>query len=171
MAVGDILQKEGTPIVWTDSGGDEVLDLGTANGDAGAVCVGAYHDFGLPPRAREYRMDIDLDGFDSAPAAPGEQVDIYITIASSTTTFTGPESPSDASSGAGDTNRLPNLMGPFPVTIHSTTAGDNLRQSYEFFSSSQYLAPVTHNNTALKLLSTGDAHRITITPLYMAQEQ
>lgn len=165
MAIGDVLHKTGTPIVWTDTGGDEVLDLGTANGNAGAVCVGAYHDFGVSPRPFDYGLTIFIDGFDTNPAV-NAVVYLYISEGNSVTVFTGPESPSDTTSGAGSTARLPNLMGPFPVVVHSTTAGNKLVGAFEFRSPRRYLAPVVHNATAQKLLSTSDAHLITITPIY-----
>ena len=165
MAAGDVLWKEGTTITWTDSGGDEELDLGGADGDAGDVCVGSYHDFGAAPRPFDYRLDIDIDGFSSAPTV-GQQVLVYISEASSTSLFTGPEAPADTTDSTGDINRLPNMLGPFPVTVRSTTSGDNLRASYEFRSSSRYLAPVVHNATAVELLTSSDAHTVKITPLY-----
>lgn len=170
MAAGEVLQQEGTAIVWANTGADEVLDLGTANGNADAVCVGAYHDWGAAPRANEYKLRIFIDGFDTAPVV-GEQVLVYISESDATSNFSGPESPSDTTSGAGNTNRLPNMQGPFPATVHSTTAADNLVATYRFESSYRYFAPVVHNNTADKLLSTSDAHTITVTPLYPNVEQ
>ena len=170
MAAGDVLHKEGTTVTWTDSGGDEELDLGGADGDAGDVCVGSYHDFGVAPRAIDYRLDIFIDGFATTPVI-GEQVDIYISEGWDTSNFTGPESPSDTTDGTGDTNRLVNMLGPFPATVHSTTAEDNLIASYEFRSTVRYLAVVCHNNTADELKNTSDAHKIMLTPFYPNVEQ
>lgn len=170
MAAGDILWNEGTTITWTDSGGDEELDLGGVDGDAGDVAVGSYHDFGVAPRAVDYRLDIFIDGFDTAPVV-GEQVLVYITEGWNTTEFSGPETPNDTTDSTGDVNRLPNMLGPFPVTVHSTTAADNLRATYEFRSSARYLAPVVHNDTADDLLTTSDAHTVEITPIFPNVEQ
>lgn len=164
---GEVYLVEGTPVVWTDTGtgGDEVLDLGTANGNAGAVCVGAYHDFGVTPRPFEYRMAIFISGFTGAPVV-GAQVNVYISEGATTTTFSGPESPSDTASGAGSVNRLPNLLGPFPVTVWSTTAGDDLVAYYTFRSDCRYLSPVVHNAAAVALQTSGDTHSVTITPVF-----
>lgn len=170
MAAGDVKLKEGTAIVWADTGADEVLDLGTANGNAAAVCVGAYHDWGVAPRANEYKLRIFIDGFDTAPVV-GEQVLVYISESDAASNFSGPESPSDTSSGAGNINRLPNMLGPFIATVHSTTAGADLIATYRFESAYRYHAPVVHNNTANKLLSTSDAHTVTITPVFANVEQ
>lgn len=169
MAVGDELIVLGTPIVWTDSGGDEALDLGGLA--ATAVRVGAYHDWGVAPRAFMYALDIFIDGFDTAPVV-NETVNIYITESLvGVTSFSGQESPADTSDGAGVAARLPNLLGPFPVVVWSTTAGNNLARAFEFRSPSRYMAPVVHNNTADALLSTADAHKITITPIYRQAQQ
>lgn len=148
-------------VTWTDTGGDEVLDLG--NLAAGAVRVGAYRDWGADPRPGLYMLAIDIDGFATAPVV-GETVDVYISEGETTTTFSGPESPSDTTDGAGSTNRLPNLLGPFPVAVHSTNTADNLRKTYIFASFARYHAPVVHNNTADNLLGTSDAHKIIIYP-------
>lgn len=155
----------GTTVTWTDSGGDEVLDLGGLA--AGSVRVGAYHDFGADPRPGLYQVEFFIDGFDTAPVV-GESVNLYICEAqSSTSIFTGPEAPADTSDGAGSTAKLPNHpVGPLPVFVTTTTAGDNLVKIYTFFSDARYLAPVVHNNTADALLSSGDAHTVKITPWY-----
>ena len=173
MAAGDVLWKEGTPIVWGNAIGggiDEELDLGGADGDAGDVCVGSYRDFGATPRAVDYRLDIFIDGFETAPVV-GEQIDVYISESSDGSVFTGPETPADTADSTGSTARLPNLLGPFPATVWSTTAGNNIVVSYEFRTSARYLAPVVHNNTADDLLATADAHTITITPLFPSVQQ
>ena len=154
----------GTPVVWTDSGGDEVLDLGGLG--ANAVRVGSFHDWGIDPRPDGYLLEIDIDGFASAPTA-GQQVAVYLSESQDGTTFSGPESPADASDGVGNVGRLPNLKGPYPVYAWSTTAGDNLTKIYSINSASRYVSPVVHNLVGNpNLLSSGDNHTVTITPYY-----
>ena len=154
-------------VVWTDSGGDEVLDLGGLAADA--VRVGAYHDWTVDPRSGLYMMEIKIDGFDTAPVV-GQTVDTYISEGETTSLFSGPESPGDTSDGAGNVNRLANLLGPFPSKVHSTTAADNLVTYYYFTSFARYMSVVVHNNTADALLSTSDAHTVTIYPAAWQQQ-
>jgi hypothetical protein len=331
MPAGDTLHVDGTPVVWGDTVSHlvhEQLDLGTANGDVGAVCVGSYHDFGSCPRAYLYKLNVFIDGFEAAafarpsgdtqaggwtsssgigtlashidetvlddtdyiesginPAAetyigtlstitdPGidtgftfrywygtsavggktitfdfslwhganqidtwqhatvddigqiagsraiantvidditdfstlsfrvtatvdgagadnsgrvymiemegptqaptanDTIDVYIAEGDEvgTDAFSGPESPSNTISGAGSTARLPNLLGPYQVTIPTAIEADEVRAVFRFESSYRYLAPVVHNDSTGKFLSTNDAHRITITPVYVRQ--
>lgn len=152
----------GSAITWTDTGGDEDLDLGGLA--AGSVRLGSYHDWGVDPRPGFYQLTIFIDGFDTAPVVD-ESVLTYIAESQDNTNWSGPVAPNDTTDAAGSTATIPNLsLGPFPVFVHSTTAGDDLVKVYDFFSSNRYHAPVVHNNTADALLSTSDAHKIIITP-------
>jgi len=94
-----VYQQIETIISWKVSGADEVLDLGSTNGAAAGVEVGAYHDWGVAPQARKYMCFLDIDGFDAAPVI-GETIDLYITESQDTTLWTGPEAPGDTSRGA-----------------------------------------------------------------------
>lgn len=170
MADGDVLWNEGTTITWTDSGGDEQLDLGGPDGDSGDICVGSYHDFGVGPRAFDYRLHINIDGFNTSPVV-GQQVQVYITEGQTSNVFTGPETPNDTTDTSGDIDRLPNLLGPFFATVWSTVAGNSIVASYQFRSSMRYLAPVVYNATNDDFLSTGDLHVVSITPLYPSVAQ
>lgn len=155
-------------ITWTDTGGDEDLDLGSLAALTG-VRVGSYHDWGVDPRPGLYMMEIKIDGFDTS-AVIGETIDTYIYEGQTTSFFSGPESPSDTTDGAGNVNRLPNLIGPLPVAVWSTTAADNI-VAYRYFTSfARYLGPVVHNATADALLGTSDAHVITIYPAAWQQQ-
>lgn len=161
----EIYLVRGSVVTWLVSGGNEAMDLGAASGAADGVTVGSYHDWGGAPRPDEYHWELDIDGFDTAPVV-GESVDLYISESEDETLWTGPEAPSDTNSGTGDTDRLPNLKYAGSAIVRSTTAGDNLVASGVFRSSTRYFAPVIHNNTADKLLSTADAHELRITPIY-----
>ena len=159
-----LYQQTETIISWKVTGADELLDLGSSNGAADGVEVGAYHDWGAAPQARKYMCFLDIDGFDTAPVL-GQSVDIYITESEDATLWTGPEAPGDTSRGAGDTDRLKNLKYIGSAIVRSTTAGDNLVVKKEFTSAARYWAPVIHNNTADKLLSTSDAHEFRAYPV------
>lgn len=155
----------GTAVNWLVSGGDEAMDLGAASGNAGAVTLGSYHDWGADPRPHLYYAILDVDGFDTAPVI-GETVDVYITESDDATLWTGPEAPSNTVSSTGNTDRLKNLLYCFSAVVRSTTAGNNLTARGYFSSPARYWAPAIHNNTADKLLSTADAHRFRVFPVY-----
>jgi len=163
MANKVLIQVE-TTISWKVSGGDEVIDLGSTNGAADGVEVGAYHDWGVAPRSGWYMWFMDIDGFDTAPVI-GESVDLHVTVSEDETLFTGPEAPGDTSRGAGNTDRLKNLWFLDSAIVWSTTASDNLTVSGIAFIPQRFFAPVVHNNTADKLLSTADAHEIRFIPI------
>ncbi len=157
------IQQE-TSVSWLVTGGDELMDLGSTNGAADGVEVGAYHNWGVAPRSADYMWVIDIDGFDTAPVI-GETVDLYVAVSEDATLWSGPEAPSDAARGAGNTDRLPNLLYVGSATVRSITAGDNVVASGRVHIPQQYFAVVVHNNTADKLLSTSDAHRVRFTPI------
>jgi len=162
----EIYLVRGTTVAWLNSGGDEELDLGDGViGLSGAVGVGSYHDFGAAPQPDEYEIVVDIDGFATAPVV-GESVDVYIAESADATLWTGPEAPSNTADSTGATVRLPNLKFVGSVVVHTTTAANNLTGSFLIRSSSRYIAPVVHNNTADNLLATADAHRVNITPVY-----
>ena len=165
---GEIYRVLGTPVVWGNAIGgsiDEELDLGGADGDAGDVCVGSYHDWGSGAQPDGFILVVNIDGFTSAPTI-GAVVATYIAESDDATVWSGPEAPADTADSTGSVNRLPNLLGPFPAVVRSTTAGDNVTRRFEYQSTARYSAPVVHNATAVELLASGDAHTVTITPFW-----
>jgi len=154
-------------VTWTDTGGDEDLDLGAL--PSGSVRVGSYHDWGVDPRPGLYMMEVKIDGFDSSPVIK-DPVYTYITEGQTTSFFSGPESPGDTTDSAGNIERLVNLLGPFPLRVWSTTAADNLVGYFYYTSFARYTAPVVHNASADALLGTSDAHVITIYPAAWQQQ-
>ena len=154
----------GTLVDCKVSAGAEAIDLGSADGAADGVAIGSYHDFGVHPRPTRYLWVMDIDGFDTAPVVD-ELVNLWVTESEDATLFTGPEAPSDTTAGSGATARLPNLKYLGSAVVRSTTAGDNLVVSGVVEIVSRYFAPVVHNNTADKLLSTADAHEIRFYPI------
>lgn len=160
-----IYQANESAIEWTDSGGDEALDLGGLAADAGRV--GEFHDFGASSRSRLYAWMLVIDGFDTAPV-PGEQIDVYWaeSAEASTATTSGPVAyNASADAALSDTSLLRNLRYLGSANIHSTTAGDDVIAEGLLEVNHRYGAPVIHNNSADALLSTSDSHRFIITPI------
>jgi len=166
----EIYQKRGTSVTWTDTGGNEELDIGGLA--ANAVLGGSYYDRGdlsVTPAADEYEWEMVIDGFDTAPVV-GETVDLYFAQGNSTTEFDGevtsnPTDTVDTASGP-SVNMLYNMMYAGSCVVHSTTAADELRARGVVRFTSRYFFPVVHNNTADALLSTSDAHKVILTPIY-----
>lgn len=150
-----------TTVVWTDTGGDEPLDLGGLAADA--VRSGDIYDLGAGPRAREYEWKLIIDGFDTAPVV-GESVDAYLSF-SDQATAGREDGDVGVTDGAGATADLPNLLYIGSATVQTTTAADELIVSGRVEITSRYVIPVIHNNTADALLGTADAHRFELTPV------
>ena len=153
-----------TSITWTDSGGDETLDMGGLAADA--VDCGSYHDLGSGSRSEYYEIELFIDGFDTAPVV-GETVDLYFTQSNATTAFDGAPStdPTTSAEGTVTTDQLPNLLYVGSVTVTSTTAATNLQARFIARLTARYVAPVVHNDTADALLSTADSHKVVLTPI------
>jgi len=149
-----------TPTVWTDSGGDAVMDLGGLAADG--VRVGARVDLGAASIPRLYHWRFKCDGFDTSPVV-GETIGIYL-AGSDGTIEDGEVGTADA---AGTTVSLPNLMRIGTAKVQTTTAGDNLQVSSiePIEISARYVSPVIHNDTADALLSTADDHQFILTPV------
>ena len=163
----EIYLVRGTPIVWTDSGGDEEMDLGGLAADA--TMGGSYYDRGASATNDEYEWELVIDGFDTAPVV-GESVDLYVSGSNDTTNFDGqptslPTDTADTATGP-TTDMLNNMHYVGSATVHSTTAADELIVRGTCRITSRYFFPVIHNATADALLSSGDAHKLTMTPLY-----
>ncbi len=166
----EIYQKQGTPIVWTDSGGDEELDVGglAADGTLG----GSYFDRGdlsATPAPDEYEWEMEIDGFTAAPVV-GETVDLYLAQGSTTTLFDGqvtsnPTDTVDTPTGP-TTDMLKNMMYAGSAVVISTASGDELLARGVGRFTNRYFFPVLHNNTANILASSADAHKITMTPIF-----
>lgn len=155
-----ILQQTGTPIVWTDTGGDFALDLGGLA--AGGVRAGDIGDLGSGDRASLYDYVFLVDGFDTAPVV-GEVVRLYLALGNSNSAgeIVGDLSGTD---GASSTVVLPNLVQLKPAVVQTTTAANELIVSGIIEIRHRYVIPVVHNDTADALLSTSDAHKFILTP-------
>ena len=148
-----------TAVVWTDSGGDYVMDLGGLAADG--VRVGAQGDLGSGDRSARYGWQLVIDGFDTAPVV-GEEVHVFLAFSFDATDIDGDVGASDA---AGSTNDLPNLLHIGTAVVQSTTAADELIISGIVDIMSRYVSPVVHNDTVDALLSTSDSHTFTLWPM------
>lgn len=147
-----------TALTWTDTGGDNTLDLGGLAADA--VRQGDQHDLLASARADWFEWRLVIDGFDTAPVV-GETVDLYLGF-SDGTNHDGDLGTVDA---AATTAALPNLLFLGSAMVQTTTAADELIISGMVQIVSRYVTPVIHNNTADALLSTADAHKFILTPV------
>ena len=146
------------PHVWTDTGGDDTLDLGGLAADA--VRQGDQWDMGASARSAWYEWRLVIDGFDTAPVV-GETVDVYLAF-SDGTNHDGDLGVTDSASS---TATLRNLLFLGSATVQTTTAANELIVSGQVQISSRYVTPVVHNNTTDALLSTADAHKFILTPI------
>lgn len=164
---GEIYQASETARTWSDAGttSDEDLDLGGLS--ATSARIGSYWDLGASPRADVYEVEVFIDGFDSAPTI-GDSIDVYISQSSDASNFDGvPDSaPTDTADQAlADTDAVANMTYVGSVLVKTTTAADNLLARFPVRLTSRYIAPCVVNNTAVALLSSSDAHIVTITPI------
>jgi hypothetical protein len=153
-----------TVIVWTDAttGGDELLDCGGLAADA--VRMGSFADLGAAPRSQWYGFELLIDGFD-APPVVGQDIDLYFPQSIATTNFDGNPTtdPTTTVEGTMTVAQLKNAGIPHGFAIvYSTTAGDELKITGVVRLISRYVAPTIHNNTEDALLSTSDAHKVTL---------
>lgn len=161
MATNLVHILDGTTIVWTDSGGDEALDLGGLG--VGAVRAGDIADLGSGSRAEWHRWSLIIDGFNTTPQV-NEGVDLYMAFS-----HTGVQADTDGdlsgTDGASSTVVLPNLMPLGSAIVQTTTAANELIISGIMRILHRYVIPVVHNNTGDVLLSTADAHKFFLTPM------
>jgi len=155
-----------TTITWTDTGGDELLDLGGLA--AAGVAMGSFADLGAASRSEWYEAELFIDGWDSAPAL-GETVVLYFSQSNATTNFDGcpTTDPTTTAQGTMTADQIKNLGAPACIaTVYSTTPGLNIKARGVIRLTGRYVSPVVQNNSAADaLLSTADAHTVKLTPI------
>lgn len=149
-------QTQGTDILWTSSGGDEVLTLTSlANGDGRA---GDEHDFGAN-FPQFIRVEIELD-FNVAPTA-GEIVNLFWASSKDGTNYDGECSGSDAAYNDEDDLRRLTLI----KSLVCTNDTDSQRASGLLRLPARYGLPVVSNQSGQALTSTGTDQKVTVTPI------
>ena len=155
-----------TAFTWDNAGTGAVnlMDLGGLA--AAGLAMGTYQDLGVAPRSEFYQFEMLIDGFDTAPVV-GEVITLYFSQSNSTTNFDGNPTTDPTSSAQGTITlaQAKNCLLAGVATVYSTTAADELKITGLVRIQSRYVAPVVYNGTADALLSTADAHLVTLTPV------
>lgn len=152
----EILQKQGTDIVWTSAGGDETLTLTSlASGDGRA---GDEHDFGATHAARA-RISLEVD-FNAAPTA-GLRMDVYWSSSHDGTDYDGECTGSDAAFNSEDDMKRLHFVG----SLMASNDTDPQRASWVFYLPARYGLPVISNQSGQALTATGTDQIVTVTPL------
>lgn len=164
MATNQVLQKFGTTVTWTDTGGDKLMDLGGLA--AAGLVMGAYLDLGASPRPTLYHFELTVDGFDTAPVV-GETVNLRFAQSNATTNFDGNPTTDPTATVAGTitADQAKNIPIAGVARVYSTTAADELKISGIVLLTGRYVSPVVENSTADAFLSTADAHTLILTPI------
>jgi hypothetical protein len=152
----EILQKQGTDVVWTSAAGDELLTLTSlADGNGRA---GDEHDFGATHPQR-IRISLEVD-FNVAPTA-GEVMEVFWASSHDGTDYDGEVSGTDAAYNSEDDAKRLHYVG---VLVASNDT-DPQRASWVFFLPARYGAPVVFNQSGQALTATGTDQILTVTPL------
>ena len=152
----EILQKQGTDVTWTSSGGTETLNLASlADGNGRA---GDEHDFGATHAVR-VRIALEVD-FNAAPTA-GEVVDVYWSSSHDGTDYDGECTGSDAAYNSEDDMKRLHYVG----SLVASNDTNPQRASWVFFLPARYGLPVVSNQSGQALTSTGTDQVVTVTPL------
>lgn len=153
-------------ITWTDTGGDELLDIGGQAADA--IDMGSFADLGPGSHAESFNIEVTIDGFDTQPVV-GKDVRLYLSFSNATTNFDGNPTTDPTTSAEGTITVAQaenNCLFVGSLIVYSTTAADELKTTFQnVIITSRYVAVIIHNGTADALLSTSDAHKIVLTPV------
>lgn len=154
-----------TTVVWTDTGGDKLLDLGGLSASSGIAC-GAYLDLGASARADLYEIVMIIDGFGGAPTV-GQTVDLFITQSNNGTEFDGQAStaPTSSAQGTVTTEQTRNMLYAGSAVVHLANASAVLQARFIVRLTGRYVAPVVVNRTGQALLASGDDHEVRMTPV------
>ena len=164
-AANNVYIDEGTTRTWTNTGGDELLDLGGLAADN--LRMGSYHDLGAAPRSEWYRYEMYIDKFATAPVI-GEGVELWWSGSDDTDSFDGQPvgTPTNTVEGSILEDHLTNLILADIATVGTTTAADaKLKVSGIIRLIMRYVSPVVHNATADALNDTVDLHTVTLTAI------
>ena len=155
-----ILEKRGTPIVFTNTGGDRVLNLRNLANGSGRLS--AFYDRGTGAAPSEYELRAYM-AFGATPTA-GRAVYVAVCESNGTHTdggFTFSET-SDAALTQAEFNGL-RLAGVVPVH----TADDNEKgMTFRTRISSRYFAIAVYNDSNAALADVDAASGVIATPLY-----
>ena len=156
MLANQILQLQGTDVVWTSAGGDEVITLTSLANGSGRM--GEEHDFGAT-HAPRVRVSLLVD-FNAAPTA-GLAIDVYWSSSEDGTNYDGECTGADAAyNSEDDMNRLHSIG-----SLIASNDTDPQRASWIFFLPARYGLPVVSNQSGQVLTNVGTDQVLTVTPL------
>jgi len=161
MSAHEVLLKQGTQIVWKNSGGDKAVSLASL-ADGKGRC-GEKADLGAV-RAAEYAVTAEVN-LDAQPAA-GKTIEIYWAASRDNTAFPGGATGTDAAYKDGEEDEWKTqlqLIGALVVTADSDAVVQT--QVFAFRPPLRYGCPVVVNKTGVAFEGDEDSHRITLTPI------
>lgn len=152
----EILQKQGTSVVWTSAGGDEIITLTSlASGDGR---MGEEHDFSTPFPVR-VRIMLEVD-FNAAPTA-GLTIDVYWSSSVDGTDYDGECSGADGAYNAEEDMARLYYVG----SLVASNDTDPQMASWVFYLPARYGLPVISNQSGQALTNVGTDQIVTVTPL------
>ena len=157
----EILVKQDTTIVWTSSGGDEVITLTSLGSTVGRM--GDEHDFGATFPSR-VRIELSVD-WGVAPTA-GHRIDVYWSSSQDGVDYDGECTGSDGVYSSSDDMRRLQPVG----SLFASNDTDPQRASWVIFLPARYGLPVVYNGSTQALTGTGTDQTVKVTSLIDEQQ-
>ena len=154
-----------TATVWTDSGGDKLLDLGSLGPDG--LVMGAYLDLGTISKSDWYEAVLKIDGYSSNRVAT-DIIELWFSQSSDGTNFDGQPTtaPGASSQGTITLDQRSNCLPALFIRAYSATLADVIQGRCRVKLTSRYIAPIVIlRSSAGVLQGTGDSHTLTLTPI------
>jgi hypothetical protein len=154
---GKVYRALETPIVFTDSSGDEAITL--QNLASGAIRVSDQHDRGTGSKPAKYRWRSVIQ-WSSTPTL-ATWAEIYI-AGSDGTYVDGTVGTSDAS--VGSSTQLKNLLWIGNVIVQSASAATDMIASGECVIVDRYFSVVVYNRANIAFQNTANVSNVILTP-------
>lgn len=157
--------QEETATVWTDTGGDKLLDLGSLG--PGSLAMGAYLDLGTLSKADWYEAVLKIDGY-SSNASVGDIFELWFAQSNDASNFDGQPTtaPGASTQGTITADQRFNCMPCLFIRAYSATLADVIQGRCRIKLTSRYIAPIVVNRSSAGVLQgTGDSHTLTLTPI------
>lgn len=156
--MADTKWTRGTPIVFSDSGGDVVITL--ANLLAAAARISARYDQGAGATAIDWEMRATFQ-MDTAGVI-GDAIRVYV----STSDGTNPDGEEGVADAAATVAKLTNMHPGVTMVVDTVTPTVDITASCHVIITSRYFSIVVENATADSLENTAEVNQIVMTPLY-----
>lgn len=156
----------GTPLTWTSSGGDKVLNAAsvtTGNGRAGDKSATLVDGTKGLPALLEVYVQTQVQ---AAPTA-GLTIDVYLAFSDSATAGTNnPGSLSGADAALSNVDVLPQLVFVGSLVLSNSLGTAAQEQRFLVAPQDQYVIPVLVNNSGQTINATGTNSKVVVTPMY-----